>query len=187
MRAATRSLASQIISNDSPLSFTSSAPASRTASRIDSSVAPDALLTVIKPLRLNKYETEPGSAIEPPLRVTATRTSEAARFLLSDKHSIMIATPDGPYPSYIIVSQLAPPDSRPAPRFIARSILSAGIEFFLAFATASKSVGFPSMSGPPLREATSIALISLAKFFARRLSMTAFLCLVVAHLEWPDI
>ena len=47
-------------------------------------------------------------------------------------------------------------------------MLSAGIEFFLAFVTASKRVGFPSMSGPPLREATSIALMSLAKFFARR-------------------
>ena len=66
-------------------------------------------------------------------------------------------------------------------------MLSAGIEFFFAFVTASKSVGLPSMSGPPLREATSIALINLAKFLARRPSMMAFLCFVVAHLEWPDI
>ena len=66
-------------------------------------------------------------------------------------------------------------------------MLSAGIEFFFAFAIASKSVGFPSSSGPPLRAATSIALINLAKFFARRPSMTAFLCFVVAHLEWPDM
>ena len=86
-----------------------------------------------------------------------------------------------------MVCQSAPPDSRPAPRFTARSMLSAGIEFFLAFAIASKRVGFPSTSGPPLREATSIALINLAKFLARRLSMTAFLCFVVAHLEWPDM
>ena len=142
---------------------------------------------MMTPLRLKRYETEPGSAIVPPLRVTATRTSDAARLRLSERHSIMIATPLGPYPSYIIVCQSDPPDSRPAPRFTARSILSAGIEFFFAFAIASKSVGFPSTSGPPLREATSIALMSFAKFFARRLSMTAFLCLVVAHLEWPDI
>jgi hypothetical protein len=38
-----------------------------------------------------------------------------------------------------------------------------------------------------LRAATSIALINFAKFFARRLSMIAFLCFVVAHLEWPDM
>src|SRR5881392_3975839 len=30
-------------------------------------------------------------------------------------------------------------------------------------------------------------LISLANILPRRASMTAFLCLVVAHLEWPDI
>src|SRR3954451_15143289 len=30
-------------------------------------------------------------------------------------------------------------------------------------------------------------LISLANSFPRRASMTAFLCLVVAHLEWPDM
>ena len=66
-------------------------------------------------------------------------------------------------------------------------MLSAGIEFFFALAIASKRVGFPSTSGPPLRAATSIALINFAKFFARRPSITAFLCFVVAHLEWPDI
>ena len=57
---------------------------------------PFALVTITTPLRLNIYETEPGSAIEPPLRVTATRTSEAARLRLSDKHSIIKATPFGP-------------------------------------------------------------------------------------------
>ena len=42
---------------------------------------------------LNREETEPGSAILPPFRVTATRTSDAALFRLSDKHSISNATP----------------------------------------------------------------------------------------------
>ena len=69
----------------------------------------------------------------------------------------------------------------------ARSFIFALCATVLALAIASKRVGLPSISGPPLRDATSIALMSLAKFFARRLSMTAFLCLVVAHLEWPDI
>src|SRR3954454_19928116 len=43
------------------------------------------------------------------------------------------------------------------------------------------------MSPPPMRAATSMFLISLANILPRRASMTAFLCLVVAHLEWPDI
>src|SRR3954467_4670397 len=75
---------------------------------------------------------------------------------------------------------------RPAPRLIARSILSLGTEVFLAFWTASSRPGLPDMSAPPARAATSMFLISLAKDFARRASITAFLCLVVAHLECPD-
>ncbi len=38
-----------------------------------------------------------------------------------------------------------------------------------------------------MRAATSMFLISFANILPRRASMTAFLCLVVAHLEWPDI
>ena len=52
--------------------------------------------TSTTPLRLNRNETEPGSASEPPLRVIAVRTSIAARFLLSVRHSMSIATPLGP-------------------------------------------------------------------------------------------
>src|ERR687897_308297 len=36
-----------------------------------------------------------------------------------------------------------------------------------------------------MRAATSMFLISLANILPRRASMTAFLCLVVPHLEWP--
>src|SRR5689334_6436287 len=64
-------------------------------------------------------------------------------------------------------------------------MLSLGTELFLAFWMASYSVGLPSGSPPPVRAATSIFLISLANILPRRASMTAFLCLVVAHLEWP--
>src|SRR5215213_2096717 len=64
-------------------------------------------------------------------------------------------------------------------------MLSLGTELFLAFWMASKSVGLPSGSPPPVRAATSMFLISLANILPRRASMTAFLCLVVAHLEWP--
>src|SRR5690349_10524249 len=66
-------------------------------------------------------------------------------------------------------------------------MLSLGTEDFLAFWIASYSVGLPAGSPPPIRAATSMFLISLANILPRLASMTAFLCLVVAHLEWPDI
>src|ERR1700749_4309524 len=81
--------------------------------------------------------------------------------------------------------QSAPPASSPAPRLRARSMLSLGTDVFLAFWIASYSVGLPAGSPPPVRAATSMFLISRAKFLPRRASMIAFLCLVVAHLEWP--
>src|SRR6476646_11454371 len=82
-------------------------------------------------------------------------------------------------------SYWAPPASAPLPRRTARSMLSFGTELFLAFWIASYSVGLPAGSPPPVRAATSMFLISLAKFLPRRASMIAFLCFVVAHLEWP--
>src|SRR3954464_6173357 len=62
-----------------------------------------------------------------------------------------------------------------------------GTELFFAFWMASNRVGLPSMSTPPMRAATSMFLISFAKSLPRLASITAFLCFVVAHLEWPDI
>src|ERR1043165_7321964 len=64
-------------------------------------------------------------------------------------------------------------------------MLSLGTEFFLAFWMASYNVGLPAGSPPPTRAATSMFLINRAKFLPRRASITAFLRLVVAHLEWP--
>ena len=64
-------------------------------------------------------------------------------------------------------------------------MLSLGTDDFLAFWTASYSVGLPARSPPPVRAATSMFLISLANILPRLASTTAFLCLVVAHLEWP--
>src|SRR3954465_15179369 len=66
-------------------------------------------------------------------------------------------------------------------------MLSLGTEVFFAFRAASYSGGLPDRSPPPMRAATSMFLISLANILPRRASMTAFLCLVVAHLEWPDM
>src|SRR6516164_39368 len=84
-------------------------------------------------------------------------------------------------------SYCAPPASAPLPRRTARSMLSFGTELFFAFWMASYSVGLPAGSPPPVRAATSTFLISLANSLPRLASTTAFLCLVVAHLEWPLI
>src|SRR5215475_2315274 len=66
-------------------------------------------------------------------------------------------------------------------------MLSLGTDDFLAFWMASYSVGLPAGSPPPILAATSMFLINLANILPRRASMTAFLCLVVAHFEWPDM
>src|SRR5215469_9399949 len=64
-------------------------------------------------------------------------------------------------------------------------MFSLGTELFFAFWIASNRVGFPAGSPPPDLAATSMFLISLANSLPRLASTTAFLCLVVAHLEWP--
>src|SRR6185503_5451259 len=87
----------------------------------------------------------------------------------------------------MIVWYSAPPASAPEPRLTARSMLSFGTEDFFAFWMASYRVGFPPGLPPPIRAATSMFLISFAKSLPRFASMTAFLCFVVAHLEWPDM
>src|ERR671938_424038 len=87
----------------------------------------------------------------------------------------------------MIVEYSAPPASAPDPRLTARSMLSFGTEDFFAFWMASYSVGLPPGSPPPVRAATSMFLMSLANILPRLASTTAFLCLVVAHFEWPDI
>src|ERR1700749_4209239 len=66
-------------------------------------------------------------------------------------------------------------------------MLSLGTGVFLAFWMASYNVGLPVGSPPPVRAATSMFLISRANSLPRRASLTAFWCLVVAHLEWPLI
>src|SRR5690625_783898 len=64
-------------------------------------------------------------------------------------------------------------------------MLSAGTELRLAFWMASYSVGLPAGSPPPVRAATSMFFTRRAKSLPRLASSAAFLCLVVAHLEWP--
>src|SRR3954453_19622380 len=75
----------------------------------------------------------------------------------------------------------------PVPFAIARSMLSFGMLASLAFWTASASAAFDSGSPPPSRAATWIARASFVNCAPRRWSTTAFLCLIDAHFEWPDM
>src|SRR5215475_6146950 len=69
---------------------------------------------------------------------------------------------------------------------MARLILSAGIFSALAAATAVRRRGFPSGS-PPALAAIVISLIRRVKILPRFASRAPFLCLIVAHFEWPDM
>src|SRR5271155_2429050 len=69
----------------------------------------------------------------------------------------------------------------------ARSMLSLGIFSFLAASMAERRRGFESESPPPTRAAMVISRISLVKMRPRLASVAAFLCLIVAHLECPDM
>src|SRR5579862_1401200 len=70
---------------------------------------------------------------------------------------------------------------------MARSILSLGMFSFLARAMAERRRGFDVVSPPPTRAAMEISRMSLVKTRPRLASVAAFLCLIVAHLECPDI
>src|SRR6476646_5491373 len=79
-----------------------------------------------------------------------------------------------------------PPSSSPVPRMMARLMLSFGIDTALAAVIAVRRRGFASGS-PPLRAAIMISLMIVVNILPRLASSAAFLCLMVAHLEWPDI
>src|SRR5437667_12764581 len=70
---------------------------------------------------------------------------------------------------------------------MARLMLSAGMFSSLASDTAFLSLGLPSTSPPPIRAAIVISLMSLVNMRPRLASMAPFLCLMLCHLEWPDI
>src|ERR1700741_596830 len=85
------------------------------------------------------------------------------------------------------VSQFSASAPAPVPLAIARSMWSFGIEGSRALWIASASAEFPVGSPPPSRAATVTARASLVKCWPRRWSTTAFLCLIEAHLECPDM
>src|SRR4029079_9367303 len=75
----------------------------------------------------------------------------------------------------------------PAPRLIARSIVSLGMFWSIALSIARRSRGLPDASAPPRRAATVISLMSRVNTLPRFASAAAFLCLMLAHLLWPAI
>src|SRR5256885_8412003 len=99
---------------------------------------------------------------------------------------MIIAAPPGPYASYW-ASSYEMPGSSPVPRRIARLMLSAGMFCALASAMIVRSRGFMSGSPPPARAATVNSLMRRLKILPRLASRAPFLCLIEAHLEWPDI
>src|SRR5262244_2586784 len=70
---------------------------------------------------------------------------------------------------------------------MARLMLSAGMFSALAAAMAVRSRGLESASPPPFFAAMLISLMSRVKIFPRLASAAPFLCLIVCHLEWPDM
>src|SRR4029450_7495954 len=66
-------------------------------------------------------------------------------------------------------------------------MVSRGTEASRAFWYIGRSVGWAWGPPPPSRAATSTWRMSLAKSFPRLTSAAPFLCLIVAHLEWPLI
>src|SRR4051812_32228177 len=70
---------------------------------------------------------------------------------------------------------------------MARSMFSRGMLLALASATIVRSLGFMSTSPPPPRAATDNSLMVRVKILPRLASAAPFLCLIVCHLEWPDM
>src|ERR1700733_6080444 len=70
---------------------------------------------------------------------------------------------------------------------MARLMLSAGMFSAFAARTAVRRRGLPSGSPPPALAAMVISLIRRVKILPRLASSAPFLCLIVAHFEWPDM
>src|SRR5687767_1571813 len=70
---------------------------------------------------------------------------------------------------------------------MARLMLSAGMLTLLALSTAVRRRGLEATSPPPIRAAMDISRMILVKILPRLASRAPFLCLIEAHLEWPDI
>src|SRR5690242_8335385 len=70
---------------------------------------------------------------------------------------------------------------------MARLMFSAGMFSALAASTAVRRRGLPSGSPPPCLAAMVISLMRRVNILPRLASSAPFLCLIVAHFEWPDM
>src|SRR6266849_6130528 len=70
---------------------------------------------------------------------------------------------------------------------MARLMLSCGMFSDLAARMAPRRRGLASGSPPPFLAAMLISLIRRVKILPRLASSAPFLCLMVAHFEWPDM
>src|ERR1700749_1347464 len=70
---------------------------------------------------------------------------------------------------------------------MARLMLSAGMFSPLAARIAARRRGLLSGSPPPFLAAMLISLMRRVNILPRFASSAPFLCLIVAHFEWPDI
>src|SRR5450631_4595298 len=70
---------------------------------------------------------------------------------------------------------------------MARLMLSCGMFSDFAAKMAPRRRGLLSGSPPPFLAAMLISLIRRVKILPRLASKAPFLCLIVAHFEWPDI
>src|SRR5947209_18725434 len=70
---------------------------------------------------------------------------------------------------------------------MARSIFSLGMFSFLPARIAVRRRGLELGSPPPIREAIVISRMTRVKTRPRLASVAAFLCLIVAHFECPDM
>src|SRR5229473_7905494 len=70
---------------------------------------------------------------------------------------------------------------------MARSILSFGMFSFFAARIAVRKRGLELGSPPPMRAAMEISRMILVNTRPRFASVAAFLCLIVAHFECPDM
>src|SRR6516162_251254 len=70
---------------------------------------------------------------------------------------------------------------------IARSMLSLGMFSFLAARIAVRKRGFEVASPPPIRAAMVSSRMRRVNTRPRLASVAAFLCLIVAHFECPDM
>ena len=114
------------------------------------------------------------------------RISPTARLRFVVTTWMRMPTPPGPYPSNV-TSSYCSPSSCPVPRRIARSILSLGMFSFFAARIAVRSRGLEFGSPPPIRAAIVSSRIRRVNARPRLASVAAFLCLIVAHFECPDM